>query len=76
MMNIKKIWLLCIVIVVTIISITTCACNRNGKGKKQAVTTTAKSKTVYGSADEEYEGNLDNEMRDSNGHIFETDIQN
>ena len=34
------------------------------------------SKSVYGDADEEYEGKFDNKMRDSYGHVFKTDIQN
>lgn len=75
MMNVKKIRILFIVMVITMISIAACACNRNGKKKKQAATTT-ESKSVYGDADEEYEGKFDNKMRDSYGHVFKTDIQN
>lgn len=76
MMNVKKIRILFIVMVITMISIAACACNRNGKKKKQAATTTTESKSVYGDADEEYEGKFDNKMRDSYGYVFKTDIQN
>ena len=56
--------------VITMISIAACACNRNGKKKKQAATTTTESKSVYGDADEEYEGKFDNKMRDSYGQCL------